>query len=76
MIDDFVVFVNRFQVANHEDILTILVNDPFVSGKEGLAKLIPMTKFVDQIACTHGLKHIPNSYQRRSQNINFIFTSP
>ena len=63
MIDDLIVLINKLQMNNHELILTIDANEQFESGKGGAAKLISMTKFVDPIACTHGLQIISDTYQ-------------
>ena len=75
MIDDLIVLINKLQMNNHELILTIDANEQFESGKGGAAKLISMTKFVDPIACTHGLQIISDTYQWGTKRIDFIFTS-
>ena len=76
IIEDLIVLINELQPDNHEVILTIDANEQFESGKGDVAKLMSMTKIVDPIECTHVLQNIPNTYQRGSKSIDFIFTFP
>ena len=76
IIEDLIVLINELQPDNREVILTIDANEQFESGKGDVAKLMSMTKIVDPIECTHGLQNIPNTYQRGSKRIDFIFTFP
>ena len=64
MINDIIILINKLQAENHEVVLTIDANESFDPGQGGVTKLISMTKLVDPISCTHGLKHIPNTHQR------------
>ena len=54
MIDDLIIVLMKLQADNYEVVLNIDANEPFDSGKCGVAKLISMTKLVDSIAYTHG----------------------
>ena len=76
MIDDLIKLIMKLQAENHEVVLNIDVNESFDSGKGGVAKLISITKLIDPIACTHGSKNIPNTHQRGTKIIDFIFISP
>ena len=75
MIDDLIIYIMKLQADNHEVALNIDTNKSFDLEKGGLAKLISMNKLVDPIACTHGSKHIPNTDQRGTKRIYFIFVS-
>ena len=55
--------------------LNIDANELFDSEKGGVAKLIFLTKLVDPITCTHGSTNIPNTHQRGTKIISFIFIS-
>ena len=76
IIEDLIVLINELQPDNREVILTIDANEQFESGKGDVVKLMSMTKIVDPIECTHGLQNIPNTYQRGSKRIDFIFNFP
>ena len=76
MIDDLIKLIMKLQAENHEVVLNIDVNESFDSRKGGVAKLISITKLIDPIACTHGSKNIPNTHQRGTKIIDFIFISP
>ena len=75
MIDDLILLITKLQAENHEVVLNIDANKSFDSGKGGVAKLISLTKLVDPIVCTHGSTNIPNTHQRGTKRIDFIFIS-
>ena len=75
IIEDLIILIMKLQVANHEVVLNIDANESFDSGKGGVAKLISSTKLVDPIACTHESTNIPNTHQRGTKRIDFIFIS-
>ena len=75
IIEDLIILIMKLQAANHEVVLNIDANKSFDSGKGGVAKLISSTKLVDPIACTHESTNIPNTHQRGTKRIDFIFIS-
>ena len=75
IIEDLIILIMKLQAANHEVVLNIDANESFDSGKGGVAKLISSTKLVDPIACTHESTNIPNTHQRGTKRIDFIFIS-
>ena len=76
MIDDLIILIIKLRAENHEVVLNIDANEPFESGKGGVVKLISMAKLVDPIVCTHGSNNIPNTHQRGTKRIDFIFIFP
>ena len=76
MINNLIILINKLQEETHEVILTIDTNESFDSGQGRVEKLIYRTKRVDPISCTHGLKHIPNTHQRRKKTNIFYLRIP
>ena len=75
MIKDTTLFVQILKKQGHEIILTIDINELFISGEGGIAKLITDTKVIDPFS-SHNIYTNINTHQRGSNQLFFIFTTP
>ena len=66
---------NLQQQQQHKVIIVIDANEANDKPKNGVDKLLHLTKFIDVISQQHGIRKEPNTYLRGSKRIDLIFCS-
>ena len=68
-------FVNNLQQQNHERIVDIDANEVNYKPKNGVTKLLLLTKLIDVISQKYAICKKTNTYLRGRKRIDFIFCS-
>ena len=75
MITDFADFINNLTTKQHEIIIGIDANEANDKPKNGVDKLLQLTKLIDVINQKHGIRKEPNTHIRGCKRIDFLFCS-
>ena len=75
MIIDLAKFITKLHDKTHEIIVGIDTNEANEKPKNGLDKLLQLTKLIDVISQQHGIRKEPNTYIRGRKRIDFLLCS-
>ena len=75
MITDLADFINSITTKQHEIIIGIDANESNDKPKNGVDKLLQLTKLIDVISQQHGIQKDPNTHIRWRKRIDFLFYS-
>ena len=75
MINDLVEFISILTNKKHEIIVGIDANEANDQPKNGVDKLLQLTKLIDVISQQHGIRKEPNTHIRGRKRIEFLLCS-
>ena len=75
MITDLADFINNLTKKQHEIIIGIDANEANDQPRNGVDKLLQLTKLIDVISQQHGIRKEPNTHIRGYTRIDFLFCS-